>query len=113
YLRVRAPELEPVASAQSSCAADLLAVHERAVARPEVLDVHVAVAVKQARVDRRRVMVLRDDDAAAPAASDGDLVGHRVGLAVVAVGVEQPQPGSTAALTLGRRCGRYCGRVRR
>src|SRR5262249_30624938 len=73
-------ELHVVAPLEARHARDLLAVHEGAVGRAEVLDVPLAVLVEQPRVQLGDVGVLAEHERASAAPSDRDLAVDRMGL---------------------------------
>ncbi len=75
-----ASELHAITTAEALRAAHRLAVEQRPVPRAEILDVHVAAATEDARVDLRHERVVEHDAAAAPA-THGELVGEHERLA--------------------------------
>src|SRR3954449_11804316 len=82
------PELHVITAPQLRRVDEGLAVQQRAVARTEVLHVDRAVAPEHARVHGGDEGVVGEHDAAAAAATDGELVDEGKGLALARRGLE-------------------------
>src|SRR5436305_5497151 len=89
-------ELHLVAATQAFRVPDGSTVQERAVTRPEVFDVHVAVATEQARVHLRHEVVVEHDPATS-ASPDRELVVQGESLAATCGRFDDAEPRRPAA----------------
>ncbi len=77
YETVRAADLDHIARLEDVLAGDTRAVHERAVGRPEVLDVQGLAVGDQRGVPARRLRVPEHDVGVLPVAADDGRARHR------------------------------------